>query len=458
MKSITCAKCGKKVHWTSSYCFNCGVAVINQDKHDASIDSQNEGSLLKTISREIIFASNFQSSWPLYIATKLIEDEDGIMKMNFGYINLQNEWVFLPVFDGISWFNELGYAEISIDSKWGLIDKNGQVIFQPRYDGIQRIENDNEHFVVSMADKEGILNLNNNWVIDPIYESVEWFVGEKAIVYYKGKAGIINTNKVWVIEPIYESIAVYGNYVIVENENEYGIIDFSNNSIKDIQYEELIFDEESNCFVARQNGFYGIVNPQGEWQVEPKWEQIIIVNSRHLIVQINEKSGVIDYSENWLIKPSYVNIFPAADNLFLVQTESDYYELYYGLVNINGDFILECEYKEITPFYAPGIAVVVNKSNQCALLNKNGSFITPFEFHKIHNIDGDKEIIVFEVAQKFGCMDLSGNLLISPTFDYMESFDDNNIAYAEIDEHYGWIDINGVWVINPDYPINSPSN
>lgn len=100
---------------------------------------------------------------------------------SFGYIDKAGEWVVEPIWsDAYDFVN--GYAIVESESGMGLIDEYGNTVIQPIWsnvdypaEGMAGIMNDDELW--------GYMDLENDFVIEPAYEYVEWFSNGIACVY-----------------------------------------------------------------------------------------------------------------------------------------------------------------------------------------------------------------------------------------------------------------------------------
>lgn len=75
--------------------------------------------------------------------------------------------------------------------KVGLIEKStGKIVIPIQYDDLDNVDDGAVGF--AQNNKYGFLDLNNNVIVQPIYDGVGNFVKGKSVVYKAGKSGVIN--------------------------------------------------------------------------------------------------------------------------------------------------------------------------------------------------------------------------------------------------------------------------
>ena len=82
-------------------------------------------------------------------------------------------------------------AIIQSDSKYGLINRKGEIVVEPQYDFILKSNRINR-FMVKSGEKYGFINNNGQVVIPFIYEDVNPYYERLAAVKKNGKYGFIN--------------------------------------------------------------------------------------------------------------------------------------------------------------------------------------------------------------------------------------------------------------------------
>lgn len=256
------------------------------------------------------------------------------------------------------------------DNKWGVIDNTGSNVIDPSY----------KEMIVIPDSKTGVFICT----YDINYETGEYKTkalnekNEQIFMQYEKVEAISNKDKndnLW-----YES-----NALKVQKDGKYGMIDLLGKELLEPQYEEVAsILGTKNLFKIKKDGKCGIANNEGKVIIEPQYLDIDILGEDKVgfIVKNDEgKFGIIDYSRTQILEPKYDSIQNVYGNDLYVVTEA-------------------------------GKQKVVNKENQEVLTTG---------FDSIEGIlsNQDKSVI-FVKANKYGVMNLSGEVLIDAEYDKLE--------------------------------------
>lgn len=189
----------------------------------------------------------------------------------------------------------------------GIIDIDGQVIVEPKYQSISQITEDK--ILASYRDNKGqeqyvFWNDNFNPISDKIYERVSLF-GEGIITAkYQSNWYIINENEE-VIAKIEDCEELHGfseGIALAENKKELKYIDTKGNVLftvpnrhqDGIWYVCQRFSEGKVGFIGK-NKKYGYMDRQGNVIVEPIFDEVERVYNGEAFVEIGNKAGVIKF-------------------------------------------------------------------------------------------------------------------------------------------------------------------
>lgn len=158
------------------------------------------------------------------------------MKINttnnkYSYINKKGEVITKKEYETASEFNENGYAVVSNDGEYGVIDGSGKEVINTKYEEIIMIDadlfniikniNKEELFIFKNNGKYGIINSDEKVVIKAIYDSFEEITTKYPIIKatYNNEDIIINLNTLKELTvTVNGDIEVYSNYIISNNE------------------------------------------------------------------------------------------------------------------------------------------------------------------------------------------------------------------------------------------------
>lgn len=284
------------------------------------------------------------------------------------------------------------YFSVYKDNKWGVIDEAGNNVINPSYEEMMIIPNNKVGVFICTYDidygtgeyKTKVLNEKNEEIFKE-FEKVE-------AIQNKDK-----NNNLW-----YEQ-----NVLKVQKDGKYGLIDLTGKQVISVDYEEIVaISEIENSFKVKKDGKYGIVDNEGKIVIQPQYADIDILGK-------DNKSG------------------------FIVKND----EGKYGIVDYSNNQILEKKYDSVEKIYGNDLYVVTVGGKQ-KIVNKEGTDVLTNGFDSVKQILSNQEnAIIFSKFNKFGVMNLSGEILIDAQYGSLEETK-LGIFIAQRDGKYGIIDIN----------------
>ena len=174
---------------------------------------------------------------------------------DFGWIHFENSW------------NK--YCRMRLNGKWGLLDKNGNIVVDFKY--TNPVQEWGENFIIQSEEENSctqlIIDRNQNVIKELHYDSVTP-EEEYAFVMKNGKCGLINNKIQTLIECKYDSLhKMYENkYLSAYNDDKSGVVDLKGNVILDIIYDmvEIAKFDNKYTFRVKYNDKYALYNEQGK--------------------------------------------------------------------------------------------------------------------------------------------------------------------------------------------------
>lgn len=223
--------------------------------------------------------------------------------------------------------------------------------------------------IVHKNDKWGYINLRGTIPEVQLYDKIyPRSFAEDIDVMSNGLFGIYNIVKGREVVPcLYDRVRRHGDYYVYEQGCKYGILDIDGAKINDILYDEIKLVTE-DLLLASKDGICWEINSDGEkiFPLEP--DQVIASFYGHIIIEKDDKYGVIDRNGQQIIPCEYNNFgtehvsrlfwiedFIEEDTGHVVQqmrvTNTVRYEYYIvekdgkvGVMNLNGEELLPCVY------------------------------------------------------------------------------------------------------------------
>ena len=355
------------------------------------------------------------------------------------------------------------------------------------YDKDQVIWYEDNVFKVQKDGKYGLINYSGKKLLEAEYDNINPIYGiENSLIIEKdGKLGLCDDTGNIIIETKYKKIDKVGNdyrngYVVVDENDKYGIIGFDKSNIIEPKYDEIKEISGENLYAVKQNGKYIIVNKEGEKKVNKEFEDILEINTDTIVCAMTKgKYGVIDMNAETKIKFEY-------DSLELVKGE--YYIAKkgdkFGVVKLDGnvtipiesskikcvssgDFIVS-DYNESTKkVYDANFEEKLNGDIREINTSKGYIRVSVNDEYKYYNfkfeekmaseILSSNKLFLSKKDGKYGFIDASGKVVID--YQYDDATEQNSSGYAGIkkDGLWGAIDLNGNVVVEPKYNLDNNS-
>ena len=111
-----------------------------------------------------------------------------------GFINFKGRWVIPPIYEDFFPMRD-GFIPARKDGKWGIIDRNGEVVIDFRFEEEVRVLG-NGLFVASYGELYGLVDMNGDWITEAIYERFyrPHFPSRLIAAQKDGKVGFLDAN------------------------------------------------------------------------------------------------------------------------------------------------------------------------------------------------------------------------------------------------------------------------
>jgi hypothetical protein len=311
----------------------------------------------------------------------------------YGYVDTCGN-IIPPQFDGWGLFGE-DMAFVRVGEKWGLIDRTGKVVVEPRFDNCDFEICFNEGLAaVSQSGRWGYIDKTGTFVINPQFDWAGTFREGYANIQEgdeeSGKVGLIDRTGRIVISPEFEVINGFGEGLVA----------------------------------VRVAGKYGFIDIQGRFVIAPRFDWAGSFCEGLARVQLSWKSG---YIKNGYIDTSGKIVIPP--NLEEIDGEIDWTEEGLALVRVGE-----------------------GEEEKYGYINEAGKFVIPPQFEDASFFNEGLAAVM--VQGKWGFIDTTGKIVIEPQFEDQSEFHEGLASMRIGDEatgKYGYIDTTGKFVIEPQF-------
>ena len=382
--------------------------------------------------------------------------------------------------------SEYNYFTIEQNQKYGVIDKNGNIVIEADYEAVQipnpskaifvcikeYNENTKEYETIIYNEKKEVLlsNYKNVQAIS-IYTNVNSTPYEKSVLTYKenGKYGLINLEGKQITKPIYDEISSInykeGTFLVKQNELE-GIINMKGKVIIKCKYESVTSDnyyseignnKQAGFIVSKktEDGYrYGYVNYRGTIILNPIYTQLERVteianeNGVYFIAFKNGQAGLLKNNKE-ILNYEYEDIqYNVLGSIFVTKRNGKY-----GAVNQEGTTVLYSEYDNV---YTGGMYLNALKNKDIFIFDLNGNKIDTNVVSKTKTENANYYITI-DKNNKYKVVDSKDNIIIDKDYTYIEYLP-GDYFIVERDSKSGIIDFNGKSVIELKYDSISRIN
>lgn len=346
---------------------------------------------------------------------------------------------------------DVEYYVLRKEEQYGVIDKLGNVVIEPKYIQVQ-IPNpttdlflcttdtdiENPKWTVFNKEKQEILTQYEDIQALPINQQTSYVPYEKNILIYKenGSYGIINLKGDKITDAIYEEISGIDykeGYLKVKKQNSYGVIDTKGKTIIKNEYDNIMADGfydkntkyQKSGFITRiktDDGYrFGYANEKGKKVLDTIYNELNriteIENDKdvYLVISTNGKYGLTKKGKV-ILEPEFTEIsFDKNSNLIIVTKGNAT-----GIVDLKGKSILPIDYDFVT---IGGDYIIANKGETKLVFNTLGEQIDTDVSN--HTTVSKEYSIIIDNDNYYNIVDNSNNKLLKDKYIYIDYFKDD---------------------------------
>lgn len=326
------------------------------------------------------------------------------------------------------------------DGKYGLVDFEGVIKFEPTFEEILPLKNIEGKLKVKQDGKYGVINTKtSNYTVPAIYKLVEPIYQNTDTSYkvvFDDKYGVITTSALQILKTEYDSIENIpsSDYIVANKGGQkkiYNIegkeIGTSKFNIKNITKEQLL--------IIEKNGKYGVNLVTGKEILEAKYEEIIKAGKDKYIVKEAGKYNIVESDKEGnteLEKRKEKKLSKDYDKIEYIENGDIYI-----LSSENNESVLDSELQE----KYSNVLVLETEKDYLRIIdyeNSKEEKLLDYKFNELKetNVFKNNNLIRFKENGKYGYKDLKDQVIVSPIYDD-----------AKYQNEYGYIAVNraGKW-------------
>ncbi|MEO9872772.1 hypothetical protein [Ekhidna sp.] len=250
-----------------------------------------------------------------------------------------------------SFLSNSEFISISEESKKTLYNKDGVPIIDGDFEKITFL---NDTLIkVEIRNKQGIMNIKGDWIINPVFESLDEKDG-LILTLLENKIGCFDLSNSALIPAEYEArLEKINDAYLAKKNGKYGVISIGEESILPFDYDEIQQWNDST-FIVRTGEEFLIINKEGEDMYEPMESiELLLENNQNNIFRFiqNGRYGLLSNTFGELLNSEFTDIYNIGNQdspLFFADQHLDKAGFHVvSYVNQYGDLILSKAYTKV---------------------------------------------------------------------------------------------------------------
>ena len=327
-------------------------------------------------------------------------------------------------------------------------------------------------FPVTVNGKHGMIDAEGNIRIQPKYESTGLcFCDGLTTVTLNGKDGYIDKMGKMIIEPRFDYAGDFHDGIaIVRADDEFYLIDRNGNYVSEAMHYAEVRGFYDGLSRIKDGEKFGFINKSGNIAIYPQFidagdfhdgrAQVRIGTSDHGVWAFIDKSGnvvfernvtygksIYDFSEGLLVDEKvFVKKEKVRVGLFRTEERKTLYKKY-GYLDLNGNTAIEYRFDDARPFSC-GFACV-EMDGKTGFIDRAGKLVITPQYGIASDFSCGMAAVAID--DKWGFVDESGQLVIHPQFDHAGDFTEDGLAIVNVNGKVGAVNIAGELVIAPQF-------
>ena len=279
--------------------------------------------------------------------------------------------------NNILWYEE-NVLKVKKDGLYGLIDYSGKLILPTEYSSIETLKGVKNSIIIKKNDKVGLCDNKGNIIVSPEYKEIKAIEEDYKNGYIvinndnlyglidfikNGKYGIINIKQEEKIKAEYDDLKyAFGDYYIAKKGNKYGIINLSNETLLPFEYSTIVYRKNAGFIEAEKEGNINteILNNKLEKMLEGIITDIDEIKA-YMRIRINDEYKYYNFKFEE-IKASDV----LTNTMFLSKKDGKY-----GFVDSMGKVVIDYIYEDAQEQNSYGYAAV-KQDGKWTYINSKG--------------------------------------------------------------------------------------
>ncbi|MFK7925549.1 MAG: WG repeat-containing protein [Bacteroidia bacterium] len=230
----------------------------------------------------------------------------------------------------------------------------------------------------------GLIASNGNWLIPPMFQQYEAYQHDVAIVKTKEGWGAMDHNQEFIVAPQHDSLyrpvdlntqLVSPWFCSVKNQSRQFFFNASGELLHVQQLQDYRIQAD-HYLIAQQNELWGLIDPQGNWQIKPKYAALGDLSEGRVPFWDNRAWGHLNTNGDIVIRPTYNYAMPFYEGVAAIRQGKRW-----GYIDTIGQEVSKVEYLKAGDFQ-DGLAIV-KEDKYYGLLNQENRWSLSPKYSRI---------------------------------------------------------------------------
>ncbi len=359
-----------------------------------------------------------------------------------GYINNKGDIIIPIKYDWALCFNQ-HFAQVGMIGKSGLVNEQGEEVYPIIFDRILNQKDDNEHIITFSHDigtgvldgKYVFFDKKGNYLFNRQFDYATMFSEKgKAFVSINNQYFSINT-KGDLSDPIaFEKVLSIGALNFAgKRDNKWALLNLEGEEITDFLYDDVVTSSYHGYIQVYIKDKTGLIDSEGHIIIEPEYDNLYSYGDHLFVVSKNNKYGITDLKNNWILPIEYNSISKYHDVYVLYNQEK------YGMLDEKGNRIMDDIYDMIR--VTGSNSIIVGKDGKMGMITPQKDTILPFIYDEIR--EQNPNYLIVSLNSKYGIVRSDGSMLLEPIYDFLSMQYNSDMAIAQKDDQHYFIDMEG---------------
>lgn len=174
-----------------------------------------------------------------------------VQNSRYGFIDKDGQLMVSTQYDEARPFSNQ-MAAVKLNNKWGFVDKKEHIAVSPNYSEVYDYVG---NATAVKGEKWAFVNKFGKEILKPQYDLVSKTLSGNFIIKKGTKLGLVDKNGVESINPVYrDCMEMEKNTYKVRNYNKYGLVDINNQPLAPQQFEDILYSPQSKKFIFITKG------------------------------------------------------------------------------------------------------------------------------------------------------------------------------------------------------------